>query len=262
METDNGDLTPLARAEALVPKIAAAADEIDANRELPAAVADEMKARGLFRLLVPRSVGGEEMDWLDYLDVVRTIAYADGSVGWCLNQGAVFATTSCRAPESLAEEVWGDPRTVVGNGPPQGAVELETVSGGFRLTGRWMFSSGCRHANWIAALSGGRGEPPRLHLLPRDDVEFIDVWQVSGLRGTGSFSFRTEDLFVPDAHTMRLDVPPREPGPVYVIPRACCSPADSAVSRSACPGRGWIRPSNSPATNSPGSVPGRSPRIR
>ena len=219
METDNGGLTPLARAEALVPTIAAVADEIDAGRELPTALADAMKDAGLFRLLVPRSVGGEEMDWLDYLDVVRTIAYADGSTGWCFNQGAVFATTCCRAPEALAEEVWGDPRTVIGNGPPQGDIDLRHVEGGFRLGGRWMFSSGCRHANWIAAVSGGRGEPPRLHLLPRDDVEFVDVWQVSGLRGTGSFSFRVENLFVPAAHTMRLDVRPREPGPIYVIPQ-------------------------------------------
>ena len=219
METDNGGMTPLARAEALVPKIAAAADEIDARRELPQALADAMKDAGLFRLLVPRSVGGEEMDWLEYLDVVRAVAYADGSAGWCFNQGAVFATTCCRAPEALAEEVWGDPRTVIGNGPPQGSIDLEHVEGGYRLSGRWMFSSGCRHANWIAAVSGGRGEPPRLHLLPRDHVEFLDVWQVSGLRGTGSFSFRVENLYVPDRHTMRLDVPPREGGPIYVIPQ-------------------------------------------
>ena len=219
MEDNNGGLTPQARAEAMVPKIVAAADEIDARRELPAAVADAMKDAGLFRLLVPRSVGGEEMDWLDYLDVVGTIAYADGSTGWCFNQGAVFATTCCRAPEALADEVWGDPRTVVGNGPPQGNIDLQGVSGGHRLSGRWMFSSGCRHANWIAAVSGGRGEPPRLHLLPRDDVEFLDVWRVNGLRGTGSFSFRVDNLFVPEAHTMRLDVQPREPGPVYVIPQ-------------------------------------------
>ena len=219
MDTENGGLTPLARAEALSSKIAAAAEEIDANRALPTPLADEMKRNGLFRLLVPRSVGGEEMDWLDYLDVVRTVAYADGSTGWCFNQGTVFATTSCRAPLELAAEVWGDPQTVVANGPPQGAIEVKEVGGGFRLTGRWMFSSGCRHANWLAAVSGGRGLPPRLHLLPRDDVEFLDVWQVSGLRGTGSFSFRVEDLFVPARHTMRLNVPAREPGPIYVIPQ-------------------------------------------
>ncbi len=219
MEVYNGSQTPLARAQALKPAITAAADAVDAQRELPTALAGEMKALGLFRLLAPRSVGGEEMDWPAYLEVVRTVAYADGSVGWCFNQGAVFATTCCRAPAALAEEVWGDPRTVVANGPPQGAVEVRSVAGGVRLTGRWMFSSGCRHANWIAALSGGRGQPPQLHLLPRDEVEFVDVWQVSGLRGTGSFSFRVRDLFVPEARTMRLDVPPREPGPVYVIPQ-------------------------------------------
>ena len=216
---ENGAETPLARAQALAPRIAAAADAIDEARELPADLADEMKAQGLFRLLVPRSVGGEEMDWPDYLDVVRTVAAADASVGWCLNQGAVFATTCCRAPPALAREVWGDPRTVVGNGPPQGRVELTPVAGGFRLRGRWMFSSGCRHANWLAALSGGAGQPPRLHLLPREDAELVDVWDVRGLRGTGSFSFRVDDVLVPDARTMRLDVPPREPGPIYVIPQ-------------------------------------------
>ena len=216
---ENGAETPLARAQALAPRIAAAADAIDEARELPADLADEMKAQGLFRLLVPRSVGGEEMDWPDYLDVVRTVAAADASVGWCLNQGAVFATTCCRAPPALAREVWGDPRTVVGNGPPQGRVELTPVAGGFRLRGRWMFSSGCRHANWLAALSGGAGQPPRLHLLPREDAKLIDVWDVRGLRGTGSFSFRVDDVLVPDARTMRLDVPPREPGPIYVIPQ-------------------------------------------
>ena len=216
----NGAPSALERARALVPRIAAAADAIDEARELPVALADEMKAQGLFRLLVPRSVGGEEMDWLDYLDAVYTVAAADGSVGWCFNQGAVFATTSCRAPQPLAEEVWGDSRTVVGNGPPQGPVELTPVAGGFRLSGRWMFSSGCRHANWMAALSGGQGQPPRLHLLPRDEVELIDVWDVRGLRGTGSFGFRVDNLLVPERRTMRLDVPSREPGAVYAIPQA------------------------------------------
>ena len=216
----NGAPSALARAEALAPQIAAAADAIDEARELPVALADELKAQGLFRLLAPRSVGGEEVDWLDYLEAVHTVAVADGSVGWCFNQGAVFATTCCRAPQALAQEVWGDPRTVVANGPPQGPVESTPVAGGFRLSGRWMFSSGCRHANWMAALSGGQGQPPRLHLLPRDEVELIDVWDVRGLRGTGSFGFRVDNLLVPEGRAMRLDVPPREPGAIYAIPQA------------------------------------------
>ena len=173
---------------------------------------------GLFRLLVPKSLGGEEMDVLDYLDVVQAIAYADGSAGWCLNQGAVFATTSGRAPRPLAEEVWGNPNTVVANGPPQGP-KSEPTEGGYRLTGAWAFSSGCHHANWIAAVSSGSGQPPRLHLLPKEDVEFIDAWDVQGLRGTGSFSFTTHELFVPESRAMRLDVEPLETGPLYLIPQ-------------------------------------------
>ena len=153
------------------------------------------------------------MDWLEYLDVVRTIAQADGSTGWCVNQGAVFATTSTRCPEPLAREVWGNPRTVVGNGPPQGSESVE-VDGGYRLTGRWMFSSGCRHANWIAAVASGR-----LHLLLPEDVEFLDVWQVQGLRGTGSFGFQTRDRFVPESRVMHGTGKNREAGPIYVIPQ-------------------------------------------
>ena len=206
-------IAPLERVRALVPQISALADRIDAERELPPELAGALIDAGIFRLLVPRSLGGEEMDWLEYLDVVRTIAEADGSTAWCVNQGAVFATTSTRCPEPLAREVWGDPRTVVGNGPPQGSESVE-VDGGYRLTGRWMFSSGCRHANWIAAVASGR-----LHLLPREEVEFLDVWQVQGLRGTGSFGFQTRDRFVPESSVMHVPGKNREAGPIYVIPQ-------------------------------------------
>ena len=218
MQHINGTDTPLARARAIAPAIEQLAEQIDDTRRLPKDVVEAMVSAGLFRLLVPKSLGGEEMDVLDYLDVVRAIAYADGSAGWCLNQGAVFATTSGRAPRPLAEEVWGNPNTVVANGPPQGP-KSEPTEGGYRLTGAWAFSSGCHHANWIAAVSSGSGQPPRLHLLPKEDVEFIDAWDVQGLRGTGSFSFTTHELFVPESRAMRLDVEPLETGPLYVIPQ-------------------------------------------
>ena len=208
--------SPQDRAQALVPRIEALADRIDSERELPRELVDAMLDAGLFRLLTPRSLGGEELDWVDYLDVVRIIAGADGSVGWCLNQGAVFATTSARCPAALAEEVWGDPRTIVGNGPPQDA-RSERVAGGYRLSGRWMFSSGCRHANWIAALTTNDGV--RLHLLPRDAVGLVDVWQVQGLRGTGSFAFETDKLFVPAHRVVHDGGRLRESWPLYLVPQ-------------------------------------------
>lgn len=207
---------PRDRAKALVPRIEALADHIDSERELPPELVKAMLDGGLFRLLTPRSLGGEELDWVDYLDVVRIIAGADGSVGWCLNQGAVFATTSARCPAALAEEVWGNPRTIVGNGPPQEA-RSERVAGGYRLSGRWMFSSGCRHANWIAALTTDDGL--RLHFLPRDAVRLVDVWQVQGLRGTGSFAFETHELFVPEHRVVHDGGRLREPWPLYLVPQ-------------------------------------------
>ena len=159
------------------------------------------------------------MAWPEYLDVVRTIAYADGSTGWCFNQGAVFATHAGRAPRALAEEVWGDPDTVVANGPPEGPVDYRAVEGGHRLTGNWMFSSGSPHANWIAAIARDSQNSLRLHLLPKDEVQFVDVWHVQGLRGTGSFGFGMQDHFVPATRVMALNEPPPEPGALYVIPQ-------------------------------------------
>lgn len=219
MQSYNGTATPIERARDLVPMIEAHADSIDHDRELPVELSDAMKSAGMFRLLVPRSLGGEEMSWPEFLDVVRTIAHVDGSTAWCFNQGAVWATTSCRAPRALAEEVWGDPRTVVGNGPPQGA-SCEEVDGGFLISGRWNFSSGCRHANWLAALTAGPNQPARLHMVPRDELELLDVWQVHGLRGTGSYSFHADRHFVPTSRSFPTNSPTNESGPLYVIPQS------------------------------------------
>ena len=129
---------PLDRAKGIAPRVTELADTIDRDRQLPAELIHAMRDAGLFRLLIPRAYGGEEMDWVEYLDVVRSIAYADGSAGWCLNQGAVYATTACRAPRSIAKAIWGDENTIVANGPPQGTTS-EEVSGGYLLNGNWMF---------------------------------------------------------------------------------------------------------------------------
>ena len=209
----------LERAKSIYPDVVANGDAIDSERELPSELASRLKELGIFRLLVPSSLGGEEMEFPEYLNVVRLISHADGSTGWCVNQGAVFATHAGRAPRSLAEEVWGDPNGVVGNGPPSGAI-YTTTDGGYMLTGRWNFSSGCRHANWLAAVAGGtKREPTLLHFIPREELNLVDVWQVNGLRGTGSFSFDAKDHFVPDNRSMRLDTAPAENGPLYVIPQ-------------------------------------------
>lgn len=207
----------ITRIREILPHVIQAADRIDRERKLPVELANEIADAGLFRLLVPRSIGGGEMDWLEYLDIIEMFGEADASVAWCINQGNVFASRSGVMPESLAREVWSDQRSVVANGPPRSAKAVP-VDGGYRLTGRWAFSSGCHHANWMGALVSVEGTPALMCLIPKEEVDLIDIWQVSGLRGTGSFGFETADLFVPADRTFDQNGRPREDGPLYVFP--------------------------------------------
>ena len=211
-------------------RAAESADLIDAERRLPQDLAADMAEEGLFRLLVPRSLGGAELDFIEYLRIVEIFARADGSVAWCVNQNNVFATDSVRMRVETAQEIWADPRAVISNGPPMPPSCAVATDGGYRVTGRWNFSSGIRHANWVAALTplGLQGEDGRqgadgkrevVLLIPKDQVEVLDVWQVNGLRGTGSFSFRANDLFVPAARAYGANDAARESGPLYVIPK-------------------------------------------
>ena len=214
----------------LAEQAAELADRIDADRRLPPDFAADMADKGLFKLLVPRSLGGAQMDFVEYLRVVETFARADGSVAWCVNQNNVFATDAVRMPVETAREVWDDPRAVISNGPPTPSTRAVAVDGGYRVTGRWNFSSGIRHANWVAALSplarpgedGRQGTESRQEivlLIPKDQVEVVDVWHVNGLRGTGSFSFEASDLFVPASRAYGPDDPSRETGALYLVPK-------------------------------------------
>ncbi|GIX49223.1 MAG: acyl-CoA dehydrogenase [Candidatus Tectimicrobiota bacterium] len=221
--------SPLETAHALAPRIHARAAEIEAQRELPPDLVAELIDAGFFRLLVPRSLGGAELDLPTYVEVIEVLAHADGSTAWCVNQGAVFATNAAYVREEVARRIWGDPRTVVANGPAPSATAT-VVPGGYRVSGRWTFSSGCCHANWLAGfaviLDGDTprrrpdGTPEaRYMLFPKEAAEIIDTWQVRGLRGTGSHHFAVRDLFVPSACTVwSYSDPPREPGPLYVYP--------------------------------------------
>ncbi len=211
-------------------RAAEAADRIDEERRLPPELAADMADAGLFRLLVPRSLGGVELDFPGYLRIVETFARADGSTAWCVNQNNVFATDAVRMPVETAREIWADPRAVISNGPPMPPSCAVPMHDGYRVTGRWNFSSGIRHANWVAALApvgqAGENGPQGMEsnrevvlLIPKDQVELLDVWQVNGLRGTGSFSFQANDLFVPAARSYRVDDTPSESGPLYLIPK-------------------------------------------
>ena len=211
-----------------VDRVADAADEIDAHRQMPAGLAAEMADAGFFRLLLPRELGGAELAHPEFLQILEMFAGADASVAWCLNQNNVFSTRSTRMPKTTAQEIWSQQRAVVTNGPPAGGSKSVPTHGGFRLSGHWNFSSGSDHATWIAALApvvpengtGSAGQPlqTRLHLMPIGQVRMVDLWQVAGLRGTGSFSFQVDDLFVPEERSFVQEGPSWCERPLYGIP--------------------------------------------
>ena len=220
----------LEAARELAGKVAATADRIDDDRQIPTELAEELADKGFFRLLLPRSLGGAQLDHPDFLRVLEIFAAVDASTGWCLNQNNVFSTNSLRMPEQTAREIWGEKRAVVTNGPPTASSQAVPVDGGYKLNGRWHFSSGSSHATWIAALApinsgGGPTQDAskdrtgaRIMLMPKEAVTFLDFWQVKGLRGTASFSFEVEDLFIPSDHSYNPTDLAREDGALYVIP--------------------------------------------
>jgi alkylation response protein AidB-like acyl-CoA dehydrogenase len=175
-------------------------------------------------------LGGAEMDHMEFLRILEVFAEADASTAWCINQNNVFATDCVKMPEPLAREIWDDRVAVVANGPPAPSAKAIPVDGGYRLSGRWDFSSGSSHATWIAAtvpVGDGRRQPDgasgrgaiRMMLIPKEEVKFLDLWQVNGLRGTGSLSFELNELFVPSSRTYSQADPVREDGALFVIPR-------------------------------------------
>ena len=218
----------LAAAPAFVERVADAADAIDAERQIPADLAADLADEGFFRLLLPKELGGAQLAHPDFLRILELFAAADASTAWCLNQNNVFSTRSTRMPRATAQEIWGEQRAVVTNGPPAGGSKSVPVAGGYRLSGHWNFSSGSDHATWIAALApvtpengaGVGGQPPqvRLHLMPIDQVRMVDLWHTAGLRGTGSFSFQVDDLFVPAERTFVQEGDSWDDGPLYCIP--------------------------------------------
>ncbi len=212
-----------------VARVDEAADWIDAERQMPPDLAGDMADAGFFRLLLPRDLGGAQLAHPDFLQILEQFAAADASVAWCLNQNNVFATSAARMPVDTAHLIWDEPRAVVTNGPPTRSCLATPVEGGYRLNGRWNLSSGSDHATWIAALSpvaqGGQNgatasdQGPRILLMPKPEVNIVDLWHTAGLRGTGSFSFDVDDRFIAEERTYIQDGPAWADGPLYQIPR-------------------------------------------
>jgi alkylation response protein AidB-like acyl-CoA dehydrogenase len=227
---ESGATDWVARARELAPMLTASADEIERRRELPEPVVEALVERGLFRLLLPRSLGGAELEPVVYAQVLEEIAKGDPSTGWCLGQNSGCSTSAAYLDPAVAREIFGPPRGILAWGPElPNAGRGTVVEDGIRVTGQWGFATGSRHAGWLGAhvplfasdgtpRCGPDGSPERRTVLfPKAQARIIDNWQVIGLRGTGSDSYAVEDLFVPRCYTAARDgdAERREPGPLY-----------------------------------------------
>src|SRR5262245_19848142 len=235
------DPTPLDAARKLAPTIRSSADQIEADRELPRPLFEALADAGLFKLALPRSLGGFELDLPTYIQVIEEIGKADASTGWIVNQGGIFATYAARMPHAMARAIWVDtPRSVVANTPAPTA-QAVVVPGGHRVTGRQGFSTGCRHAAWVAPhatiIENGQprivnGQPDvRYLLVPAAEAELLDTWHVRGMRGTGTHHFAVNNVFVPAERTvLQANAPLVETGPLYRLPRTLLfASGDAAV---------------------------------
>jgi indole-3-acetate monooxygenase len=218
----------LTAARALAPHVASAADRIETGRCLPRDVVSAMQRAGIFRMAMPRAWGGPELDLLAQLRAIEAVARLDGSVGWCAMIGCDGGYVSAYLDQAVARALWADldaPTAFVAH--PRG--RAVPVAGGYRVSGRWPFASGCQHSTWLASgclvLEDGAprlaptGQPEvRICVLPAEACAIIDTWQTTGVRGSGSHDYTVRDRFVPEEHTFPLGAPSRRPGPLYLWP--------------------------------------------
>jgi alkylation response protein AidB-like acyl-CoA dehydrogenase len=205
----------ITRARALTPLLDAAAPRIEAAKALPPDVVDAMHEAKLFRMLLPRVLGGAEADLATFFQVVHAIAEGDASAAWCLSQSSGCAFAAAYLDAATAKEIFGDARAVLAWGFPAGPCRATPVDGGWKVTGTWGFGSGNRHSTWLgghcqlldasgSVVTGKDGQPvERTMLFPRGKVSIRpDSWNVVGLRGTGSDTYSVTDFFVPAKHSI------------------------------------------------------------
>jgi alkylation response protein AidB-like acyl-CoA dehydrogenase len=219
----------IARARRLAPLIEAHAAETEALRSIAPAVLTALREARLFRMLIPQSCDGLELEPATYVQVIEEIAKGDASTAWCVAQGSGCSMTAAYLAPHIARDVFGDPGAVLAWGPTDGKQRAVVVEGGYRVSGSWQFASGVNHATWVGGHCvivepdgslrlGDDGKPlDRTMLIPKSSVTVTDVWHVVGLKGTGSNTYSCADVFVPEAYTLTRESARdrRSSGPLY-----------------------------------------------
>jgi indole-3-acetate monooxygenase len=220
---------PARRARLLRPLIEAASPAIERGGRLTPEVLEALYDARLFKMLLPRSCGGDEVDPIAFVTAIEELAKADASTAWCVAQASGCSIAAAYIDPDIAKEIFGPRDAVAAWGPVGPTVKATAVDGGYCSTGTWSYASGSRHAQWLGGHSplvdaagkpclGPDGKPTeRTMLFPKSKAAIRDVWQVMGLKGTGSDSYTVTDLFVPARYTFTRELASerRENGPLY-----------------------------------------------
>jgi len=215
---------------ALTPEIREASEEIERGRRIAPHIAQAMKEAGVFGMVVPKSWGGPELDPLTQIRIIEALAMAEGSVGWCAmigcDSGYVTAFVEDTVGRAMYPDIWvATAATVTTSG------QATAVPGGYRVSGRFPFGSGCQHCEWLWAgcqvMENGkprvnaRGIPEtRTCFIKLSECEILDTWYTTGLRGTGSHDIAIHDVFIPAERTWSFQDPNlvKRQGPLYAFP--------------------------------------------
>jgi alkylation response protein AidB-like acyl-CoA dehydrogenase len=196
--------------------ILAMAGQTEAERCLPKSLVDRLMDAGLFSIYTPRVFGGLELPLPEALRVVEELSRLDGSTGWTVALGFANDLFTSVLPDESAACVLRNGSALIA-GAPGFMVRSEPVEGGYCLTGQWSFCSGAPNATWMSVAApifdgdtprmGPAGPEMVMAFLPPSDVEIVDTWHVTGLRGTGSHDLRVDHVFVPDRFTGSFAMP-------------------------------------------------------
>jgi alkylation response protein AidB-like acyl-CoA dehydrogenase len=212
---------------AIGPALGARADDIAALRRLPDDVVSALRDAGAFRIAAPRALGGPEMTPREQTEVIETLSVHEASVGWCTMIGSDGPYYGSFLGPDAAAELWPSIDAVTaGQIPPSG--QARRVDGGYLVSGRWAFGSGCNHADVIVGgcvvMDGDApamvdGSPDVLvACAPASSWAVLDTWDTTGLAGSGSNDYTVTDLFVPERHVFRFADPPQRPEPLFAWP--------------------------------------------
>ena len=213
------------RAQEIAPAVRLLSKRIEDERRLPAELVKQLLDAGFFHALLPRDLGGLEVDPVNSARIVEEIARGDASAGWCIMLAAQSCGFAGYMPKADSLSIWGNGGIVAGTARPIG--RAVAVEGGFDVSGRWPFASGSSHATWFAGeckLYDGEelrrdaegNERTKMLFIPASEITVHDTWDTLGLRGTASNDFSCEHAFVPETRGFQVLVdPPKHDWALY-----------------------------------------------